>query len=353
MSLVKCMAQTHYSNRKIMSYDRNKFSYRGIIGARGIGKTYSTQNMLCNLYKQVKGIPEDPNNVDDMFLWLRLTKPAVNRMKDRFLDVKLERKYKIVVTFEGERIYFNNRHMGYVLALADMPTIKGKPWPWQRFKYVVIDEFQRERRERRTFDIVYNLRSILESTCRFTSRLKEGYDLPYVLFMGNTVDEATDLLYAFDFLPMVHDIYKLRNKHAIIEYAANSKQYDELQKINPLRVLETNEDFTFGDKSFTEKYNIMDPQRTGHRRYMGHLHLSDYITVIVWQTQNNRLYISSEDIPTSKYQNTHYTIDKKLANTNSASFHIPFYKILEKNYNSNNIYFDKRITALIYDKYRT
>ena len=340
------MKAEHYSNRNIMSYDRNLFPWRGIIGARGIGKSFSAGNLLANQYKEYRHIPEDTFNVDDMFLWLRLTPRALDKMKGRFLDPKIERKTGIRVEEVDNRVYFNDRLVGYKLALSDGPTIKGGVWPWTRFKYVILDEFQRERSERKTFDVVYNLRSVLESTCRFTTRLNEGYDLPYVIFMGNTVDEATDLLYAFDFLPMKHGIYKLRNKSAIIQFAPNSKRYDELQRRNPLRVLETENDYTFGVRSFSNKYNLLNPRYAGHITYVGHLDLTEYLTVQVWQAQNGR-WLIAKDLQTKKFENKHYVLSKLAANK-SNFYSVAFHKQLREQMNNNMISFDTRLTALVF-----
>lgn len=337
---------TYYSNRQLMSYDRNKFPFRFIIGARGIGKTYSMQNLTCNLYHDVKLDNYDPNNVDDLFLWIRLTNRSIENMKGKVLDSKLQDKHNIVPAMESNRIYYNGRHMGDIVALADAPVIKGGVWNWQRYKYVIIDEFQREKRERRTFDVVYNLRSILESITRFTTRLKEGYDLPYVIFMGNTVDEATDLLYAFDFLPMKHGMYKLRSKNAIIEYSPNGAKYDELQRRNPLRVLSSGDDFTFGERQLRNRINVMDYRMIGHRRYIAHLHITDYITFEVWQAQKGFIYIS-KGLQINKYNNTHYVLHKYASNKGTM-YSIEFHKLIRKNYENNNIYFDKRITGMIF-----
>lgn len=248
-----------------MSYDRNKFPFRGIIGTRGYGKSYSASNLLANFYNKIKHIPEDSMNVDDMFIWLRLSKRSLEKMQGRVLDAKVERKHKIVVEEKADKIYFNDRHIGYKLAIADAPAIKGAFWEWTRFKYIIVDEFQRERKEKKTFDVVYNLISILESTCRFTTRLADGYDLPIVLFMGNTVDESVDLLHAFDFIPLDFGTYVLRSHNGVIEYAKNSKSYDQIMEKNPLTRLMRDDDLTFGTKRIKRSTKIMKSTDTGAR----------------------------------------------------------------------------------------
>lgn len=338
----------YYSNRKLMSYDRNLFPFRFIIGARGIGKTYSMQNLLCNLYHKVKHLESNPWNVDDLFLYLRLTKRQIENLDNNVLDSKLEKKHNIKAEKVGHKIYYNGRHMGDALAIADSPVHKGGNWQWRRYKYVIIDEFQRERRERRTFDINYNLRSLLESVTRFSTRLKEGYDLPIVIMMGNTVDEATDLLYAFDFMPLEHGMYVLRNKHAIIEYSANGAKYDAIQRRNPLRVLNTGDDFTFGERRLEQRMKVRDWRNVGHLKYIAHLHITEYIRLEVWQAQAGFIYIS-KGLQTRKYHNRNFVIAKYAANKGT-SYNIDFHKLIRQNYENDNIVFDKRITGVVFEQ---
>lgn len=344
-----------------MSYDRNKFPFRGIIGARGIGKTYSQSNLLAIFFKKVKKYRarhalNNPNDllVDDLFIWSRLTMDQLAGMSDNFLKPEIQKKYKIktrMVAFKkgsAYKIYFNDILMGHGLALQNAPKYKGLNWEWQRYKYFILDEFQRERNERRTFDIVYNLRSILESVCRFTTRIEEGYDIPYVIFMGNTVDEAIDLLLMFDFMPLKYGIYKLPAKQAIIEYIDDSKKYKETQKINPLNVLSKGDDFTFGERKLKVRDKILDWGMVGQKKYLGHLQITDYLRFEVWSIQKGGIYITN-DHPTKKFENTVYTL-RRLSANKGTFYSVDFHKLIRHHYDIDRIYFDKRITASIFNQ---
>ena len=60
---------------------------------------------------------------------------------------------------------------------------------------IAVDEFEREKGERNTFDILYALVNQLENIVRSTkNRMK-------IFFMGNTLEEASDILCAFNFIP--------------------------------------------------------------------------------------------------------------------------------------------------------
>lgn len=343
----------YYTMRNIMSYDRNLYPYRWIIGARGIGKTYSTQNLMCNHYHKVKHLKSDPSNIDDLFILIRLTPQALANVMTNVIDAKLQKKHNITPkAIQHDKyysIYFNDRLVGHGMALQDAPHIKGGTWNWHRYKYVFIDEFQRERRERRTFDINYNLASLLESVTRFSTRLQEGYNLPYIIGTANTIDEATDILFQFNFMPLKYGIYKLKKHFAIIEYIDDGKAYKEMMERNPLRVLSPVDDFTFGQRKIQVKDNIIDPLNVGSRRYIAHLQITDYIRFEVWQIQKGGHIYITYNLPTAKWQNRLYVLAKYAANR-GAIYSVDFHKLIRKNYELNNIAFDSYMTAKVFNQ---
>lgn len=334
-----------------MSYDRNKYPFRIIIGGRGAGKTFSSSKLIANLYEKVKDLPERSDNVDDMFIWFRLERNEVTNVKAKgdLLDSKVIRDRKLTITFDGDYIFINSRKMGVIKPLSEASKLKGTDWEWSRYRFVILDEFQRERRVRNTFDVVYNLRSALESMCRFSTRTFLGYDYPTVIMSGNTIDEATDVLYAFDFLPLKYGTYKLAKKQAIIQYVAATEDYKNMLRNNPLRVLASEDDLTFDDTSARKHYNVLEPNRAGHLNYITHLKLNDYIVVQVWQTQQGHIYVA-KDLPTKKFHNRHLVLNRKYANKGTY-YNVNFHKMMRESLANNNIYFDKQITALIFDKH--
>ena len=87
------------------------------------------------------------------------------------------------------------------------------------FYNICLDEMQRERNEKNTFDIVYAFANQLENLVRSTkNRLR-------VICIGNTLEEASDILTAFNFLPTEFGRYKLHKKRAVIEYIEPSEKY--------------------------------------------------------------------------------------------------------------------------------
>ena len=77
----------------------------------------------------------------------------------------------------------------------------------------------REQSERNTFDIVYNFVNLLENVARSTKHNIK------VIMIGNTLDEASDILSAFNFIPDTFGRYKLRNKRCVSDYIMPSEAY--------------------------------------------------------------------------------------------------------------------------------
>lgn len=89
---------------------------------------------------------------------------------------------------------------------------------------IAVDEFEREKGEKNTFDILYSLVNQLENLVRSTKeRIK-------IFFLGNTLEEASDILCAFNFIPESFGIFKLKSKRCVIENIEPSEAYLERRK---------------------------------------------------------------------------------------------------------------------------
>lgn len=123
---------------------------------------------------------------------------------------------------------------------------------------IACDEFEREKGEKRNFDILYALTNQLENVVRST---KEHVR---VFFMGNTLEEASDVLCAFNFIPEEFGIYKLKKKRAIIHYIPPSDVYLQRRKgsiadlLMPQASTFTNK--IDADKSLITKERLIAPQ---------------------------------------------------------------------------------------------
>lgn len=115
--------------------------------------------------------------------------------------------------------------MARVYALSTFYSDKGSIFdkdflldPNMRYN-IAVDEFEREKGEKNTFDILYSLVNQLENLVRSTKeRIR-------IFFMGNTLEEASDILCAFNFIPEEFGIFKLKSKRAVIHNIAPSEEY--------------------------------------------------------------------------------------------------------------------------------
>lgn len=211
-----------------------------LLGGREAGKSYSVTDFFCRQYKN-KGIP---------FAWMRLTEKAASKLlqnnAEKLIDPDLRRKYQLDLVTSGNNVYEVTRRsqpdkngktkilekklMARVYALSTFYNDKGSIFDKDflndlTMRYnIAIDEFQREKNEKNTFDILYALTNQLENLVRSTK------DRTKIFFLGNTLEEASELLCAFNFIPEEFGIYKLKKKRCVIEYIEPSESYLKRRK---------------------------------------------------------------------------------------------------------------------------
>lgn len=217
-----------------------------LLGGREIGKSYSVTNYFVDSYIK-KGIP---------FTWLRLTEKAANKLlnnnAEKLVDPDLRRKYNLDLMTSGNNVYQVIREtktikhkngttetktsikekklMARVYALSTFYNDKGSIFdkdflndPKMQY-HVAIDEFEREAGEKNTFDITYSLVNQLENLLRSTKERTK------IFFLGNTLEEASDILCAFNFIPEQWGTFKLKSKRAVIQNIEPSEKYLQRRK---------------------------------------------------------------------------------------------------------------------------
>ena len=245
-----------------------------LLGARETGKSYAVTNFLVDQFIN-KGIP---------FVWLRLTERQAQKLlqnnAEKLVDPDIRRKYNLDLVTNGTNVYqvtkrtapdkngktkvLEKKLMARVLNLSTFYTDKGSIFdkdflkdPNMRYN-IAIDEFEREKGEKNTFDILYALTNQLENLIRSTKeRLK-------IFFMGNTLEEASDILCAFNFIPETFGLYKIKSKRAVIHYIPPSTLYLKRRQGSVADILmPTASTFTNKievDKSLITKQRLVAPQ---------------------------------------------------------------------------------------------
>lgn len=217
-----------------------------LLGGREVGKSYSVTNFFVDQWKN-KGIP---------FTWIRLTEAASRKLlqnnAEKLVDPDLRRKYNLDLMTSGNNVYEVQREdrvvkkkdgteeiksvivekklMARVYALSTFYNDKGSIFDKDflndlNMRYnIAIDEFQREKGEKNTFDILYSLVNQLENLVRSTKeRIK-------IFFLGNTLEDASDLLCAFNFIPEEWGVFKLKSKRCVIHNIEPTDAYKKRRK---------------------------------------------------------------------------------------------------------------------------
>ena len=193
--------------------------FRIIIGARMTGKSYSVTERMCNLKKKLGD--------GCKCYWLRIsdlsTKQLLSNKASKLVDADLVRKYQLELSTKGNVVYDHGKNFCEVYPLSSFGKMKGVAFFDKDFTgkyFIVLDEFQLEQGERRTsFDILYNFIGFIENIARTT---KSNIEL---WLLGNNLQEASEILKAFNFIPETYGRYYLRRKRCIIDYLEPTEEY--------------------------------------------------------------------------------------------------------------------------------
>jgi hypothetical protein len=250
-----------YSLRHLNSYTDCFFKI--IIGSRMSGKSYAVADYFCSQYKKYH-IP---------FYWMRLTENQTKKLlqndAEKLIDPDLRRKYGLDLIAKAGNVYnvlkrsepdkngktriLKKELFARVLNLSTFYKDKGslfdKDWLNMnpRHKYLIaLDEFQVDTTggETKRFDIVYNLANQLENIARTTKERISVY------MLGNTLEESSDILAAFNFIPEKPGLYRIKKKRCIIENIENSDAYIQRRRGSLADILMPK------SSNFTNKINI-------------------------------------------------------------------------------------------------
>lgn len=206
-----------YNLQSIMGNDWAIF--RIILGGRMTGKSYSVTERMCKLKKKFGD--------DVKCYWMRIsdtsTKALLCNKADKLVDPDLKRKYELELTTKGNTVYNRGKTFCEVYPLSSFGKMKGVGFYDKDFKgkyFIVLDEWMLEQGEKRTsFDILYNFIGMCENFLRTTKQNVE------VWLLGNTLEEASTILKAFNFIPEQFGRFKLRSKRCIIDNLEPTEEY--------------------------------------------------------------------------------------------------------------------------------
>lgn len=225
----KKQAEARYLNLRSMLGNKSWGACQFIIcGARDTGKSYAVMDHICKVHKQIgKALKA---------YWCRISDTSCQKLLanngEKLIDPDLRRKYDYTVTTKNTSSYVNAEKFCEVIALSGFAKSKGVAFFDKDFTgrtIIVLDEFQLEEGEKRTsFDILYNWIGTLENLIRSkTSNLE-------IFYLANSVQSATTILKAFNFIPAKFGRFYLRSKRCVIDNLEPTAEYlKEISKSIP------------------------------------------------------------------------------------------------------------------------
>lgn len=203
-----------------------------MLGGREAGKSYAIMEFFVDQFVH-KSRP---------FYWIRLSEPSAKKLlannAEKFVDPDIRRKYNLDLFVKNTGVYQaikrdkktgkvkESKLMARVLALSTFYNDKGvamfdkdfldNPNMWYN---CCLDEMNREQSERRNFDITYNFVNQMENLFRSTkNRIR-------IFMIGNTLDEASDIMCTFNFIPEKFGRYYVRKKRLLVDYYPPTEKY--------------------------------------------------------------------------------------------------------------------------------
>ena len=320
----------YYSINSIFGNDWSLFYI--LLGGREAGKSYAARKWCVNRKMKLKDKLK--------FYWFRLTDTAADKLLlsngDKLIDPDIKRHYGIKLTRKGTTLYTykettHTTRTGNtttkktdlepfceVLSCSTFYNTKGVGYFDNEYdgEYVIVlDERNREESEKNGFDIVYNFVNLVENVARSTKQKIK------VIRIGNTLDEASDLLTAFNFIPDHFGRYKLKSKRCVIDYIRPNEKYLERRKgtiadilrpdastftnevkvdrtllvnkraaTKPLRVIKFGKEqsswFTLWNGNIIKRYDKENLPAYGRRRYLDALFMPDFYNSVIERFDN-------------------------------------------------------------------
>ena len=254
-----------YRLRSILGYDY--MIYYFLLGGRMAGKSYAVTDFYVHQFFEY-GRP---------FYWLRLTEAGTRKLltnnAEKLVDPDLRRRYNLNLKTRGENVYNitiddngveHKTLMCKVLALSTFYSDKGQGFfdleylqkTPNAYYNICLDEMNREANEKNSFDIVYAFANEIENIVRNSKHNIR------IICIGNTLQEASDILCAINFLPDHFGRFKLvKNKKKLVEMI---KEYKSAKSSKEYQIIhEKYKDYDFGKRAVveymepTEQYKAM------------------------------------------------------------------------------------------------
>jgi hypothetical protein len=314
MALPMTIKERAFVNLRPLLGNFNWAEFLFLIGGAQAGKSYAVTDFFVSQF-MTKGT---------VFYWIRLTDTQARKLlqnnAEKLVDPDIRRRRNLDLITNGNAVYcvtkrskpdkngktkiVEKKLMARVLSLSTFYTDKGQGYFDKDYKgwyNIGMDEFQPEKGERRTFDIVYAFVRQMENLVRNTKSHVR------LIGMCNLLEEASDLLCCFNFLPEKFGTYKLKSKRCVINYIKPTQAYKEMRKGSIADILLPNASM-YSNIQNTD-YTLINKKRLNKPIYI--IKFSDEKMYTVWDNNVIKEYNKEkvQVIPMLPYLNELYNIN--------------------------------------------
>lgn len=274
-------AAERHSSRWFASMLRSLLGYTWcmffvILGGRMTGKSYALTDFLCNRKRKLGSQCKN--------YWLRIsetsTKTLLANKANKLVDPDLVRKYDLDLTTKHHDVYNRGELFMTVLPLSQMGKLKGAAFYDKDYEgeiNIVLDEFQLEQGEKRTsFDVLYNFIGMVENIAR-TRKTKLR-----IFLVGNTLEEASTILKAFNFLPEKFGRFKLKRKRCIVENLEPTEEYLKDREGSAADILGGDSMSNYTNE-LKKDLSLINKERLAQPKYIVRFGKENFRNYIVWE----------------------------------------------------------------------
>lgn len=325
----------YYSLSYIMSFVG--FCIFLIIGARGIGKTFSIKKHIIKdfIYK------------GRQFVIIRDTKDACEELaKDNgatfFGDVcqKVNAFKKLQIEVKDFVIYINGNEGGRIMPLSLFYKFKGNAYP--NVYNIFWDEFIPENCQR----YLGNRARQFVNTIQTIGRTRKDYR---IFLTANALDIGNDILELFNFNIKTFGIYKNKKKQAILHYAPNNPQFDKAteESIAGKIVSGTFLDATINKNEF-EGGNIQIFEKRKPCDIYGIYYNSENDCFRLYKAKDDVIYYVCKDINANSYNYMRYVFNYSQVDTIKQYATKEDKEFLKRIYEMKQVQFESQFLANVY-----
>lgn len=269
----------YYNPNKMLSYNR---ILNFIIGARGIGKSYSMKEYPIKRF--IKH--------GEQFIYVRRYKPELKKLGNYFNDIMQafpEHTFKV----KGRELYIDGKLAGWAIPLSAWQSEKSNAYP--NVTTVIFDEFIREKDNS---GYLPNEVSSLLNLMDTVGRMRENFR---VICLSNAVSVVNPYFLYFNLVPDINRRFNA-NDDIVIEIPDSKDFSEERRKTRFGKLIDGTEYGEMSlDNTFINDSNVFIEKRSKDSKFQFAV-VFNGMTIGIWvDVENTVMYLSNEYDPTSKY----------------------------------------------------